>query len=323
MSLISVIVPVYKVEPYLRECVDSILNQTFSDFELILVDDGSSDNCPKICDEYALKDSRIVVIHKENGGLSSARNAGIAIAKGKYLSFIDSDDYVESTFLERLVNAQIKYNADLVICSHKVTNSKNGITSKIREYNQIVLDKYTFWHHKFNMEADNVVAWNKLYKKELFNNVRYPEGKIREDEFVIHRITDRCNRIVYLPSALYIYRQNSASIMNNTDNQNKYIDYLEAIADRISFQCKKNYPQEIIYLSFNNFLEMSYMICCLKSKTKETVRKFKKIVACNNKIIKDNKIELARYKTYYNMLRTNSFVYRLYYSYRYRKERRK
>ena len=130
-SKISIIVPIYNVEKYLRKCIDSILNQSYDNLQIILVDDGSPDNCPKICDEYLNKDNRIQVIHKSNGGLSSARNAGIKVANGKYIAFIDSDDYIELNMIEKLVNAIEKSNADLCICGIRWVNKDGTLFTKV------------------------------------------------------------------------------------------------------------------------------------------------------------------------------------------------
>ncbi|MDV4769588.1 glycosyltransferase, partial [Enterococcus faecium] len=183
MCEISIIVPVYKVEPYLRKCVDSILAQTFTDFEVILVDDGSPDNSGKICDEYASKDSRVRVIHKKNGGLSSARNAGIDVARGKYLGFVDSDDYIEKDMYELLYDNIVKEQADLSICG--IYDIYAGKKVKILPEEYKVLDKVSAMKIVLEAQSFSVHAVNKLYKKELFNKIRYPENIITEDAAVI------------------------------------------------------------------------------------------------------------------------------------------
>ena len=212
MPQISVIVPVYKVQDYLKECVDSILSQTFKDFELILVDDGSPDNCPNICDEYALNDERVVVIHKENGGLSSARNAGLdyvfANSDSQFVSFIDSDDYVDKKFLEELI---------LAIEEHTISVCRFASVHK----NKIIYDNFSdcvFLDYPKTVDVNKLdtfwlVVWNKLYKKEVFNNLRFPEGKKLEDGYTIHRIYGECETVIAIPDNLYYYRQRNDSIM--------------------------------------------------------------------------------------------------------------
>lgn len=239
---ISVIVPVYKVEPYLCQCIDSILKQTFQDFELILVDDGSPDGCPAICDEYAEKDSRVRVIHKENGGLSSARNVGLENALGQYISFIDSDDYIHNEMLEMMLLNLQKNDADMAVC---------GVES--------VFPAETVYHHikpqvLSRQEAVDllatqwwlfVIACNKLYKRELFSQVRYPEGFINEDAATIHRLIGACNRIVTVEQTLYCYRQSANSIMRSSFSIRR-TDNLSALADRIQYSYQHHWDNVFV-----------------------------------------------------------------------------
>ncbi|EOS8043420.1 glycosyltransferase, partial [Enterococcus faecium] len=209
MCEISIIVPVYKVEPYLRKCVDSILAQTFTDFEVILVDDGSPDNSGKICDEYASKDSRVRVIHKKNGGLSSARNAGIDVARGKYLGFVDSDDYIEKDMYELLYDNIVKEQADLSICG--VYDLYANREPKILKTQYMVLSKIEAMKMILEAKVVSVQAWNKLYKKEIFDTIRYPEGVITEDAAVILPVLDKTEKVVIDTQQKYYYfhRENS------------------------------------------------------------------------------------------------------------------
>ena len=178
--LISVIVPIYKVEKYLHKCIDSILAQTYTNLEIILVDDGSPDNCGKICDEYAAKDSRIKVIHQPNGGLSAARNAGLDIATGDYIGFVDSDDYIAPDMYEKLYNALVKNDADMAICDYQrfgneLPYDEMSLTTEVITGLQAMEKQNTVINCSF------VVAWSKLYKSFIFSNVRFPVGKINED----------------------------------------------------------------------------------------------------------------------------------------------
>ena len=210
MAEISIIVPVYNVEKYIRKCVDSIIAQTFSDIEIILVDDGSTDSSGIICDEYSSIDSRIRVIHKKNGGLSSARNTGIEEATGDYLGFIDSDDYISSDMFEVLYRNMLEEQADLSIC---------GIFQCYEGKQPL---KNTPWYRVLNSEEAIAIAFegrlfsvnavNKLYRKELFNRVRYPEGKATEDAYVIVDILSQCNRIVATSEQKYFYFHREGSI---------------------------------------------------------------------------------------------------------------
>ncbi len=214
MCEISIIVPVYNVEKYLEKCVDSILKQTFTDFELILVDDGSPDNSGAICDQYAEKDARVKVIHKENGGLSSARNAGIDVARGKYLGFIDSDDYIAEDMYALLYNNIVKEEADMSICGiYDVYKDKEPkILSKFRK----VCTKTETMKLILDANIISVHAVNKLYKRELFNSIRYPVGTITEDAAIILDIVNQCKKIIVESTQKYFYfhRENSISSKN-------------------------------------------------------------------------------------------------------------
>ena len=245
MPLISVIVPVYKVEPYLRRCVDSILTQTFTDFELILVDDGSPDNCGAICNEYAAKDTRIHVIHQENGGLSAARNAGLdwafANSDSEWISFIDSDDWVHPKFLKYLYRAVQETNTKVSACLFKRVTEEDAIRD--------VFFQARIWNWEEYYIRDGVhgaIAWNKLYKKGLFGKYRYPVGKINEDEFLTYRLLEEASVIATVDIELYFYFQNPKGIMNQEYVLSR-MDGLDAIAEAYRFAKEKGYP--IFYLN--------------------------------------------------------------------------
>ncbi len=259
---ISVIVPVYKVEPYLEFCVDSVLSQTFRDFELILVDDGSPDRCPAICDSYAEKDARVQVIHKKNGGLSSARNAGIEKAIGEYLCFIDSDDYVSPVYLEHLYQAATETEADMVVCHMlPVTDSKIPESSQYGKPEEMTQqDGFACLFSGRNTEM--VVAPNKLYKKRLFAHIRYPIGKLHEDEATIHFLIDQCDKIAWLEESLYFYRKTEGSITNSRYSL-KRLDELSAKESRLVFFKEKGYN------GFYDKLSLSY--CSLIMRHYRTV----------------------------------------------------
>lgn len=258
-SLISVIVPIYKVENFLCKCVDSILNQTYKNLEIILVDDGSPDKCGEICDEYAKKDSRIKVIHKENGGLSDARNAGIDVAQGDYFVFVDSDDYIDYEMIETLYYCIKNDNSDLALCSFTYVDeegkeicerkNKSPIKNEIISTEQSLqkLCEIKNWYY--------IVAWNKLYKKEIFNNLRFPKGKINEDEFTIHHIFNKCRYISCVEKPLYYYLQRSGSIMK-TKTGMKALDSAEALYDRTVFAMEN----DIAFLAYYSIRAMSRVI---------------------------------------------------------------
>ena len=232
MSKISVIVPVYKVEKYIHKCVDSILAQTFSDFELILVDDGSPDNCGKICDEYSEKDDRVVVLHKENGGLSDARNAGLdwvfEHSDSGWITFIDSDDWLRPTYLEALLNAAD--GKKLSICGFQ----RADVSNHFDYYKEYGLQTDTPENLYCNNSINFVVAWGKLYPRECFINIRYPKGKIHEDEYVTYLILFKFSNIAIVDEPLYIYLKNVDGICRSGWVPQK-MDVFPAIEAQIQF----------------------------------------------------------------------------------------
>ena len=220
--LVSIIVPIYKVEPYLRRCLDSIANQTYTNLEIILVDDGSPDNCPQICDEYAAKDKRIVVIHKENGGLSDARNAGLNICKGEYISFVDSDDWVDKRYIEILLDLAIKENADITVgsCQCIAKDYSKTIISNFVEGEPIIYpDILQEIFEKFNPSF--VAAWCKLFHKQIIQQFRFPIGKIHEDEYLNYRWFFLSKKTTYAPNAIYTYFIHSDSITGRNSKYDK------------------------------------------------------------------------------------------------------
>lgn len=244
--LISIIVPIYKVEKYLKECVDSILAQTYQNFELILVDDGSPDSCPAMCDEFAKRDSRVVVIHKENGGLSDARNAGLDIARGKYICFVDSDDYIAPTMYEVLMKRIVSDKSDLAVCEY-VRVYDSGEKLKNKQLHQKAHNKcYTSNEFIADLFIHNsgayVVAVNKLYHKNIFRKLRFPVGKQHEDEFIIHHVIAQCKKISYIEDELYYYRQREGSIISKGFNV-KSLDYGDALIDRYHFTKRNKYEE--------------------------------------------------------------------------------
>lgn len=232
--MISVIVPVYNVEPYLHRCVDSILAQTFTDFDLILVDDGSPDNCPTICDEYAEKDSRVHVIHQENGGLSAARNAGIdwafANSNSQWLTFVDSDDWIHPEMLEQLLNAAVENNVAVSICGYAETKGEEPEISAEDLIPKIWSPENFFVEYNVNA----IVAWGKLYQKECFEKIRYPVGKIHEDEYTTHLILFELPQIAAISAPMYNYFSNAAGIMKSQWSP-KRLDAIDAKRQQIDF----------------------------------------------------------------------------------------
>jgi glycosyltransferase involved in cell wall biosynthesis len=274
-DLISVIVPVYKVEKYLKRCVDSILAQTYPCLEVILVDDGSPDGCPAICDEYAREDRRVRVIHKENGGLSDARNAGIDAAKGNFLGFIDSDDYVHPRFYELLLQALKEEGADIAGCDVKKIyetgtveeEEKEAVRSEIYSGREATANLYDA-----QLYLKSVVIWNKLYKKELFKDVRFPKGKLHEDEFTSYRLLYQSKSVVYIDRAYYFYFQREDGIMGQKQKKISPVA-LEAYEQMETFFREKG-EKDLLQMMMYRYLSMvrRYASDAVKSKDEEEVR---------------------------------------------------
>ena len=240
MELISIIVPAYRVEPYLAGCIDSLLAQTYTNTEIILVDDGSPDDCPGLCDRYAVRDSRIRVIHKENGGLSDARNAGLAVANGRRIAFVDSDDRVHPCYLQYLSEAMEQTKADIVECGFIRTHDPKRImqdipTPEVKVYTPEVALKELMQEGIFRQ-----VVWNKLYRREVLEGILFEKGKYHEDEFFTYQVFGRANKLVRIQADLYDYLQRSDSIMQAGFSL-KNLDGLEGKARRQDY-IRANYP---------------------------------------------------------------------------------
>ncbi len=227
METISVIIPVYKVEEYLDRCVESVLCQTYKELEIWLVDDGSPDGCPEMCDEWAKKDSRIKVIHKKNGGLSDARNAALDVITGKYVCFVDSDDWISETALEDMYDALVSFDTEISMGNIYHVDEKGNYTELF-----VPTDK------KLLLENDEILtvlnrpnACGKLYCSELFKTVRYPVGKLYEDVFTWHKILSQVNKIVFTGKINYYYLVRSDSIMHGEYNI-RFTDIIDAIKER-------------------------------------------------------------------------------------------
>ena len=250
MAEVSIIVPVYQVEKYLRQCIDSILAQTFTDYELILVDDGSKDQSGEICDEYARIDTRVKVVHKENGGLSYARNRGMDQMIGNYFMFVDSDDYIAPTMVECLYKSILNEDADIVACNFLYffeNDRKKDFSTNIKSE---VLSGAEIFYHRKNERNYGIwtVAWNKLYKRESFGNVRFRLGKYHEDEFWANEIYQMDIKIVTIPECLYYYRQRNNSIMGKKSIARDF-DIIEAFQERI-----------YIYLRDDKYVDQAYKV---------------------------------------------------------------
>lgn len=225
MELISIIVPVYNVEKYLHRCVDSIIHQTYTNLEIILVDDGSTDSSGIICDDYAQKDKRVFVIHQQNGGLSNARNSGIQMMHGKYVSFIDSDDYIARDYIEYLYDIMENNNADISICSYKKVFEGENPELKDTQKECLIMGKHRALATLLYQKKFTASAWAKMYKKDLWSDIKFPAGKLHEDVAVMYLLFSKAKTIVYGDKKLYYYLQRSGSIINSCFNP-KRMDYI-------------------------------------------------------------------------------------------------
>ncbi len=236
--LISVIIPVYKTEAYLEKCVRSVMMQSYRNLEIILVDDGSPDNCPAICDRIAKEDERIIVIHKENGGLSDARNRGLDICGGDYLYFVDSDDFIRKDAIELLLNAAISKNIDLVCGDYCSVNEEGECIAHGLRYPNCELTQEEAIEYFITKDWG---AWGKLYRRSAHNEVRFPIGKIHEDEAVMFQILSHCKKIALVSDELYCYLQRSDSITSQAYSKKK-MDWFYGWWENTRF-IEQNYPQ--------------------------------------------------------------------------------
>lgn len=228
---ISIIIPIYNVEPYLRGCLNSVLGQTYQNLQIILVDDGSQDDCGAICDGYAAQDGRIQVIHQENSGVALARNAGLDLANGEWVGWVDSDDVVHCDFVKSLYNACVDLKADISMCgfcSDYILMGERPSTPKL----------YSGYEMSEALSLDSSgafgVVWNKLYARKLFEGIRFPAGRIHEDEATVYQLFWKAKRCAVLESQLYCYRRRQGSIVTS-DFSEKNLDAARAYQERIAF----------------------------------------------------------------------------------------
>lgn len=260
-ALITVIVPVYNVEQYVRKCIASVVDQTYTNLEIILIDDGSYDNSPSICDEYASKDKRILVIHKLNGGVSSARNVALDVAKGQYIVFIDSDDYIENDMISFLHNNLVNSKSDISTCGHRyvyenIPRKKKNSTSQmlVLETDEALIDVLYNTHTSLH-------AWGKLYKASLFESIRFPEGRLYEDAGTTYKLISKSKRICYHTSAKYNYLVRQGSITGSAFTRDS-LSSLEFAHEIVAF-IKNFHPSALRaaenYL-FSTSVTMTYLI---------------------------------------------------------------
>lgn len=263
MSCVSVIVPIYNQQNYLRQCIESILEQTFRDLEILLIDDGSTDLSGSICDAYAATDARIKVIHKENGGLSDARNAGLDRCCGQYILFVDADDFVAENMIEKLMSAIERESADIAVCDCYLVDQDGNLLEK---QNKGILDVVYTGEEILRFKEEILpeeswlmtVAWNKLYHRNLFLQIRFPKGKVHEDEYIFHEIYTKTALVSCISDKLYYYRRHAGTITANRA--------AASVLDRMEALCRRSF----------RYFELNYM---------EMIRRFEKVVYSNLKVL--------------------------------------
>lgn len=333
-ELISVIVPVYNVENYLRYSINSILNQTYKNLEIILVNDGSTDKSGEICNEYKEIDDRIKVIHKQNGGLADVRNTGITNANGMYIGFVDSDDYIHPSFFEELYNMVTGNNADIAECDFirinidDVDNSKNIIEAENAK-KEIVTNTETnnealelLYGPRLKPYIKKVVVWNKLYKKQLFDNIKFPVGRLHEDEFTTFKVLNNAKTIISTNKIFHGYIQTKNSIMRKEIKQKRITDNLEAYIEsseyfkehnniNIEMKSRRRYLENCIELSGKVLKENSQdkesKLYNITKSYKTNYDKFIEDIVNNNQDERTNEI-IVLLKEAYNSLDKKSFI---------------
>ena len=269
MKKISVIVPIYNVEAYLERMLESLINQTYKNLEIILIDDGSTDSSAKICDKYKKKDKRIVVMHKKNEGVSVARNKGLELARGDYIGFVDSDDVISLDMYERLYNNIISTNADISVCSYSTFSKDVDFEYKdnIKIFNKEEALK--------DIISDGIITnflWNKLFKSNLFNNIKFPENCIYEDLYVMPKLIEKIDRLCFDYSKLYGYFKRNNSYVN-TYNEEKNKNYLNFCDERYTYLSKYKYLNNYLE-SYRCFYIYSAFLQCSKSKCIDVINSY-------------------------------------------------
>jgi len=315
--LVSVIVPVYKVEKYLPQCLDSILRQTYRRLEIILVEDGSPDRCGAICDTYAAADDRIRVIHQENRGLSAARNVGLELAAGEYVFFLDSDDWIFDSTIQKMLDRYEETDADLVLCDIRPfyeagysgpEKQSSPLKTEVLSQQQLIerLMQEAAWYY--------CVAWNKLYRRGLLDAIRFPVDHIHEDEAVAHRIFEKCQTIAVLAEPLYCYRQTNSGIMAAGESV-KSTDVLSAVADRLSCaraNCWKAYEKQLVVYYEGKFWEWYHRFSEDEENRKYTRRMERSLAQALPSVLRSSRVCVS-HKIYLTLLRLDPKLFRAVY----------
>lgn len=283
MKMISVIVPVYKVEAYLEICLKSIVEQTYENLEIILIDDGSPDQCPQICEAYAKRDKRICVIHQENQGLAVARNTGLQHITGEYVLFVDSDDFLDKEFCTRVISVIEKEKCDIVIGKVVTVDEQDNYIKSECEYtiNKFeILDNFQAMKEIVSEKRVTGYSWGKLYKRELLADITYPKGKLYEDRFTIYKYFAKAKKVCFCPDAIAYYRMRKDSITHSL-NLGRYYDLLEAEKEVLQF-CIKQYPElvemeEAYYFGRFVHIWITFFDSKNKNEIKNLVKMMKKV----------------------------------------------
>lgn len=323
-NLVSIIVPIYNVNNYMDSCIESLLHQTYKNIEIILVDDGSTDGSTDKCDLIADTDSRVIVIHKKNGGLSSARNAGLDIAKGKFILFVDGDDYIELNTVDTLINIweESKINPDLIQFNYKEVQ-ENGQVKIDNSFNQykVCFSRIEFFRNLYEIGGGAASACTKLYKKKLFDDLRFKNGILHEDEYMITDILSKINSCVYLNKVLYYYVKRQGSIINSKFTPKK-MDVFISIEHRIEYLRKINFENLLNKEYVRYYMTILNMYC---NARKDGYNKECKILKNRLKqLLKTNSIEVSgKYKIIELLCRININLITLYYYFKKFKEIKK
>lgn len=289
--LISIIVPIYKVEEYLPQCIESITRQTYSRLEIILVDDGSPDNCGKICDIYGNKDARIKIIHKKNGGLSSARNAGVLIAQGEWIMFVDADDVISKFTCERLLQIAKESAVDIVIgdvtkfyYDREIKNSDRLETKKEIRYLSREEAIQQYFYRKFAG-----YACGKLYRTDIVKNINFPNGKLFEDAFTVYKYIEKAKGVAVIPDELYYYRQRKGGIIHSSYDT-RQLDIIFANQEaRLYFKKEKNSIKDaVVSRSFVSAVDVLRKIPLKKRYSLDRKVAIEEIEKLRKKVIKDD-----------------------------------
>lgn len=288
--LVSVIIPVYMVEKYIDDCIKSIVEQTYTNIEIILVNDGSKDLCPQICDEWEKRDSRIKVIHKRNGGLSDARNAGLDKSRGEYIAFLDSDDFVSPKWIEEMLDAALNYDADVVVCGRYIYRDGECFPVHCLSELKLFSPEQAIREILLGRQIEEA-TWDKLYRKELFCYRRFPVGEINEDVVTIPYIIEQCKTICHVGTPLYYYRQTATGITKSRYNMKKsvYIKHIKEIKNFV----EKKYPQ--LKYEVSVFMgRYSYALLLQLSLNKTDCKKYKNDYKIYLKFLRQNTRNLLK-----------------------------